>query len=72
VIMQFARVVKRLRDNERRPIGIANQNPIVDTREYEVEFLDGHRESLSANTIAQHLFSQIDEEGHRYLLWMII
>jgi hypothetical protein len=65
---QFAKVVKRLRDKEGRPIGTANENPMLDTREYEVEFLDGHRESLSANTIAQHLFSQIDEEGHRHLL----
>jgi hypothetical protein len=41
---------------------------MLDTREYEVEFLDGHRESLSANSIAQHMFSQIDEEGHQHLL----
>ena len=65
---QFAKVVKRLRDKEGRPIGTANENPMLDTREYEVEFLDGHCESLSANIIAQHLFSQIDEEGHRHLL----
>jgi hypothetical protein len=57
-----------LRDAEGRPIGRANENPLLDTREYEVEFLDGQVESMSANLIAQHLFSQVDEEGHRYVL----
>ena len=66
--IQFAKVTKRLHDKEGRPIGTANDNPLLDTREYEVEFLDGHRESLSANVIAQHMFSQVDEEGHRHLL----
>ena len=65
---QFAKVTKRLRDAEGQPIGTANDNPLLDTREYEVEFLDGHVESMSANLIAQHLFSQVDEEGHRYIL----
>ena len=65
---QFAKVTKRLQDAEGRPIGTANDNPLLDTREYEVEFLDGHVESMSANLSAQHLFSQVDEEGHRYIL----
>jgi hypothetical protein len=46
----------------------ANKNPLLDTREDEVEFLDGHKELLSANLIAQHLFSQVDKEGHRHVL----
>jgi hypothetical protein len=66
--VQFAKVTKRLHDKEGRPIGAAHDNPLFDTREYEVEFHDGHRESLSANIIAQHMFSQMDEEGHRHLL----
>jgi hypothetical protein len=66
--VQFARVTKQLRDKDGRPIGTANDNPLLDTRQYEVEFLDGHQESLSANLIAQHMFSQVDEEGHRHIL----
>jgi hypothetical protein len=66
--VQFARVTKRLRDKDGRPIGTANDNPLLDTREYEVEFLDGHQESLSTNLIAQHMFSQVDDEGHRHIL----
>jgi hypothetical protein len=66
--VQFAKVTKRLRDKEGRPFGMAHDNPLLDTQEKEVTFLDGHRESLSANVIAQHKFSQVDEEGHRHLL----
>ena len=49
---QFARVTKRLRDANGIPIGTANNNPILDTRLFEVEYLDGYKASLSANTIA--------------------
>jgi hypothetical protein len=66
--VQYAKVTKRLRDTEGHPIRTANNNPLLDTREYEVEFLDGHIESMSVNLIAQHLFSQVDEEGHRHVL----
>jgi hypothetical protein len=66
--VEYGKVTKRLRDAEGRPIGTAHDNPLLDTREYEVEFRDGHYESLSANLIAQHLYSQIDEEGNRHVL----
>ena len=64
----FAKVTKRLRDANGIPIGRAHDNPILDTRVYEVEYLDGHRASLSANTIAENIFSQVDEQGNRYTL----
>ena len=54
---QFGRVTKRLRDKNGLPIGTANDNPILNTRLYEVEFLDGYKASLAANTIAENLFS---------------
>jgi hypothetical protein len=66
--MQFGKVTKRMRDAEGRPIGTANENPLLDTREYAVEFRDGHSEALSANLIAQNLYSQIDEEGNVHVL----
>jgi hypothetical protein len=67
---QYAKVTKHLRDAEGHPIGTANDNLLLDTHEYEIEFLDGHVKSMSANLIAQHLFSQVDEqqEGHQYVL----
>ena len=45
-----------------------SDNPLLDTHEYEVEFLDGHVELMSANLIAQILFSQINDEGHQHIL----
>ena len=66
--VEFARVTKRLRDKDGLPIGTANENPILDTRVYEVEFPDGHKASLAANPIAENLFSQIDDEGNRHVM----
>ena len=65
---QFARVTKRLRDANGNPIGTANDNPILDTRLFEVEYLDGHKAALAANTIAENLFAQIDDDGNRFVL----
>ena len=65
---QFATVTKRLKDQDGLPCGVANPNPLLDTQLYEVTFLDGHTEELSANTIAQNLFAQVDKEGHHHLL----
>jgi hypothetical protein len=33
-----------------------------------VQFPDGHTEEFAANTIAENIFSQVDEEGNQYLL----
>ena len=38
--MAQGRVTKRLRNNDGNPVGRANANPILDTREYVVEFDD--------------------------------
>ena len=62
------RVTKRLRDAEGRPIGLASENSLLDTREYTVEFKDGLAECLTANMIAKNMYSQLDEEGKRHLL----
>ena len=65
---QLAKVTKRLRDKDGKPIGTANDNPILDTRMYEVEYLDGHKVALSANVIAENMFAQVDELGRRHQL----
>jgi hypothetical protein len=64
VAPEFARVTKRLCDTDGNPIGKANDNPILDTRLYEVEHLDGHKAALSAIAIAESLMAQVDSEGH--------
>ena len=64
----FGRVKKRIKDNDGNPVGVANENPILDTRMFEVEFLDGHTAAMSANAITENMFAQVDSEGNRLLL----
>jgi hypothetical protein len=66
---EFAKVTKRLRDKDGLPIGKANDNPILDTRMYQVEYSDGHKASLAANAIAENMFAQVDAEGNRHVLF---
>ena len=40
------------------PIGRADANPILDTREYIVEFEDGDEAELNANLIAEAMYAQ--------------
>ena len=61
---QRARVTKRLRDHRGNPIGTANDNPILNTRMYEVVFDDSHKLSMAANLIAENMLAQLDEEGY--------
>jgi hypothetical protein len=61
--------MKRLKDKYRLPIGKANNNPILDTRMYKVEYHDGHRASLAANAIEEKMFAQVDNEGNRHVLF---
>ena len=61
---RLARVSKRLKDANGIPIGTANDNPLLNMRMYEVEYLDGECASLFANHIAENLFAQVDDEGN--------
>ena len=63
-----ARVKRRAITQDGKPIGKSSNNPLTDTRQYEVEFDDGSIEVLSANVIAENILSQVDEEGHRQML----
>ena len=65
---QYAKVTKQLRDTNGIPIGTANENPILDSRMYEVEYQDGTKASLAANYISENLFAQVDQEGNRHVL----
>jgi len=63
------RVMKRIRDDEGNPIGQRHQNPLLDTRQYEVQFQDGSTSEYTANLIAENLYSQCDTEGRRHLVF---
>eukprot|EP00804_Cyclotella_cryptica_P002927 CCRYP_013278-RA/>CCRYP_013278-RA protein AED:0.25 eAED:0.29 QI:0/0/0/1/1/1/2/0/233 len=67
--MARGKVVRQKRDAEGNPIGRANNNPILDTRQYEVQFADGEVTELTANAIAEAMFAQCDEDGNEYVLF---
>jgi hypothetical protein len=60
--------VKRSRGLDSEPIGRAHANPLFDTREYEIEFVEGTRDKYQANVIAKNMFAQVDSEGNQFLL----
>ena len=61
-------VAMRKRDRDGNPIGLANSNPTLDPRSYIVHFDDGDQTELTANMIAESLYSQYDPNGHEYIL----
>mgnify|MGYP003321344517 FL=1 len=61
-------VQKRKRDTDGNLIGRGDNNPILDTRLYEVEFQDGEVLEYAANVIAEHLYSQVDDEGNQQVM----
>ena len=54
-------------DVEGTQIEKSQTNPILDSRLYKVEFIDGNTETLSANVIAENILEQMDIEGIRKL-----
>ena len=67
-------IVKRRKINdEGKAVRTMNNNPLIDTRAYEVEFDDGITEFLTANIIAENLLAQVDYKEHcQLLLYKII
>jgi hypothetical protein len=65
-----AHVKRRAVDNEGRPIGKAHptNNPLLDSRVYEVEYDDGFTEAVAANVLAENILAQVDEDGFRRLM----
>ncbi len=63
-----AKVVGRTHGRDGNPLGVRHSNPILDTREYQVEFPDGSTATYTANVIAENLYSQVDEEGRHFAI----
>ena len=66
---EIAKVMGRKRNSDGLFVGRKHQNPILDSRVFTVRFPDGDERDVSYNTIAEHLFSQVDEEGNQYQLF---
>ena len=61
------KVLKRNKDFDGKPIGVANKNPLLDTREYICEYPDGTLDTYHANTIAENIWSPCDNEGNEFM-----
>ncbi len=61
-------VTSQKRDKDGHRVGLANANPILDTREYMFTFDDGDKTVLSANLIAEAMYAQCDPDGNQYVL----
>jgi hypothetical protein len=68
-ILKKGCVASRKRDAHGNPNGLANDNHILDTREYVVQFDDGDSTELTANLIADSMYSQCDPDGYEYYLF---
>jgi hypothetical protein len=66
--MQSAKVIRRTKDAEGKLVGKYHRLPYLNTQVYDVAFPDGGIEQYSANVIAENIYSQVDDEGHRYQL----
>ena len=56
------KVTKRLKDHRGNPIGTAHDKIMLDTRMYEVEFIDSTKQAMTANLIAENMFDTVKEE----------
>ena len=70
--LSLGRVPKCACDSDGNVIGRANENLILDTRGYIVEFEDGEQAELAANTISQSMYAQCDPEGNQYVMFDLI
>ena len=66
--LQRSKVKERAVDVEGKPISQASNTPVLDTRQYEVKFLDREIKVYTANIIAGNLLSQVNEEGYRQMM----
>jgi len=62
-------VTKQVRGVDGNPVGIRNNNPLLDTRQYEVQFGDGSIQEYTTNLIAENMLSQSDAEGGRDMIF---
>ena len=58
----LVKVKKRKRDPDGNLSGTPNQNTILDTRVYKLEFPDGRLEEYAVNIIAENLLNQADND----------
>ena len=51
------------------PVGLWNNNPLLDTHRYEVQFGDGSIQEYTTNLVVENMLSQSDTEGRRHMIF---
>ena len=65
--LQEAKVVSRKRTNDGKMlVGRGHFSPVLDSRVYNVEFPDGGTGEFTTNTIAEALYSNVDDDGYNF------
>lgn len=57
-------IVGKKRDENNAPVGKYNSNPILNTQVYQALMPDGTYNEVSANTIIENIYNEIDSQGH--------
>ena len=47
---------------------MTNENPILEYRMYEIGYHNGYVAAMASNVIAEKLFTQVDQEGNRFVI----
>ena len=66
--IQSGIVKQRRKNDDKHPTGKRNNNPLLDTREYEVVFPDQSMDVLTANVIAESMYANVDDEGQTFCM----
>jgi Reverse transcriptase (RNA-dependent DNA polymerase) len=67
--LHLGTVIGRVRDQNGIPLGRYHENPLLDTREYQVRYADGAMEQLTANIINESIMSQVDAAGRHHVIF---
>ena len=66
--MKAARVIGRSKNRDGNVIGSYNDNPLINTMVYDVEFPDGAIREYAANVIADNMYAQVDADGFSHAI----
>ena len=66
--LRAAKVIRRNRDSDGNFTGTYDDNPMLNTMIYDVDFNDGEVREYSANIIAVNMYSQVDANGNLHNL----
>ena len=66
--LQNARVVGRSKDADGNIRGQYDNNPLLNSLSYDVEFPDGAVKEYSANVIAENMYAQVDADGYTHTM----